>query len=715
MMKNTFDFFNYNYSALIGIFAAMMGMAYPLILQAIQRVDDMYQSTALAKYVHSCSVFRHFNNVLILSVCISIIAPFIIYAYSDNAILAYCVEALHTLVITALLYSAIKLFGFILVTTRPSDFLKHIKASHTEGNPRLIECFQIAKYASLHESLQLFMEAMDFFREQAATYFNHHRNDGDEDTVFLRQYIEVLDEIKKQLAKSDCGFFESYDQLVPVYYWGRKFTEIDQLSYNKMWSTLDVVSNNQKNLYFKKYWRKAEEYYLSNVDSQYKPLYEEDKDAVEIFKEFHFMLGSMLVYRKQWILLSQILMPVEIERNETHLVPTRITNLLTITQSLLDQNAAGRELCFRFHMAGMEEYRFKDELIANSIYSYASILFIRLWLVGQYYHRDSEALSMSLSEETLNRNLYKLLTTLNRIKDEIDNWFESDNIDTLRLLVPMTVAQDQIIEQLDKYRQQVTEEIKKINGANGTSKTKLEDLKTALLAEIKEKETLLPMTNADLANEDSVEYLHAYYGVTIERNAIDENMNGTPASAASFVIARLCSQMWSCYRRKFVLEQPRKSYHIYIKEFFESLGKLKVDSSYAILLSYLSPEFISSSYAGSDKLKKEPDGRYYYNGAPIYSFPFDNKYRALVVKKTVLPYVEVMDSAKAEEDLIEIDDKVKLSTNADSLRADSDEKRLLKVARNYRIHSSKDFMKYTELEFIMRSEQQSDINSIKPL
>lgn len=715
-MKNTFDFFNYNYSALISIFAAMMGMAYPLILQAVQRVDDMYQSTSLSKYVHHQSEFRHFNNVLVISVCISIIAPFIIHAYANNPTLAFCVEAFHTLVITALLYCAIKLFNFILITTRPSEFLKHIKASHSEGQPVLLECFQIAKYASNHESIQLFMEAMDFIREESASYFNRSKYKGDEETLFFRQYVDVLEEMRKQLSKEDGGYFETYDQLVPVYYSDRKFSEIDQLGYNKMWQTLDVVSYNHKNAYFKKYWRKAEEYYLGNVDDKYNPLSGEDKDCIASFREFHFMLGAMLVHRKQWDLLSQILMPVEVERNETYLVPTRITNLLTITQSLLDQNAPGRELSFRFQMIGMEEYRFKDEIISNAIFTYSSILFIRLWLVGQYYHRDSKALQMSLPEDVLGKNLYRMLKTLNRIRSEIDKWFKNENLETLKLLVPLTVTQSQIVSKLDEYRGEIIAKIKKMNIAAGTSLKKIENLKDALISEMKEKDSLLPMSNNSLSNEDTPEILHAYYGVTIEQNAIDEKMNGTPASTASFVITRLCSQLWSCYRRKFVLEPPRTSYAIYIKEFFDALSRLNVDSSYAILLSYLSPEFISSYYAQSNNLTKDAGGRFYFNGAPIYSFPFDNKYRALVVKQSVLPYVEVMDSEKAEEELTEIGGLLRLSTNADSLKADSDEeKRLLKVARNYRIHSSKDFMRYTELEFIMRREQQSNIDSIKPL
>lgn len=38
-----FDFANYAYSGLIGIFSAIVGMCYPLLLQAIDRIDEKYR------------------------------------------------------------------------------------------------------------------------------------------------------------------------------------------------------------------------------------------------------------------------------------------------------------------------------------------------------------------------------------------------------------------------------------------------------------------------------------------------------------------------------------------------------------------------------------------------------------------------------------------------------------------------------------------------
>ena len=166
---NKFDFFNYNFSALISIFAALLGMAYPLILQAIQRVDDMYNSTVLAKYAQTQFAFRLFNVLLLVSIVVSITVPFIIAYLLENSIAGIVVELVHAVIITALICSAIYLFKFILVTTRPDDFLEYISSHNSPKNPTTHEILQIAKYASDHESYGLYAKAMDtitdFFTE----------------------------------------------------------------------------------------------------------------------------------------------------------------------------------------------------------------------------------------------------------------------------------------------------------------------------------------------------------------------------------------------------------------------------------------------------------------------------------------------------------------------------------------------------------------------
>lgn len=63
-----FDFTNYTYSALVTFIAMVIGMAYPSLLQAIQRIDETYHDDLMIRRFKEESTYKHFNEVLILAV-----------------------------------------------------------------------------------------------------------------------------------------------------------------------------------------------------------------------------------------------------------------------------------------------------------------------------------------------------------------------------------------------------------------------------------------------------------------------------------------------------------------------------------------------------------------------------------------------------------------------------------------------------------------------
>ena len=103
------DFFDYNFSSLISIFAALMGIAYPLVLQAIQRIDEMYKSTKLAAFFLKQWYFRLFSCLLLLTIPISIVVPFLLCSCNDNWMLI--VSAVYAIIVFTLAMSTFVLFA----------------------------------------------------------------------------------------------------------------------------------------------------------------------------------------------------------------------------------------------------------------------------------------------------------------------------------------------------------------------------------------------------------------------------------------------------------------------------------------------------------------------------------------------------------------------------------------------------------------------------
>ena len=136
-----FDFFDYNFSSLISIFAALMGMAYPLILQAIQRIDEMYNSSKLAAYFQKQWFSLLFSHLLLLSIPASIIAPFLLYYYRDFSWMMI-LSAAHAIIVFALAISAFLLFKYIMMTTNPRKFLKYLIYKLNGSHPPLTEIYR---------------------------------------------------------------------------------------------------------------------------------------------------------------------------------------------------------------------------------------------------------------------------------------------------------------------------------------------------------------------------------------------------------------------------------------------------------------------------------------------------------------------------------------------------------------------------------------------
>ena len=58
---NLFDFYAGSYGFYTGLFAAIFGMSFPLILQCIQRIDEKYDSSVISQVFDNEPSYKLFN------------------------------------------------------------------------------------------------------------------------------------------------------------------------------------------------------------------------------------------------------------------------------------------------------------------------------------------------------------------------------------------------------------------------------------------------------------------------------------------------------------------------------------------------------------------------------------------------------------------------------------------------------------------------------
>ena len=136
-----FDFTNYTYSALVTFIAMVIGMAYPSLLQAIQRIDETYHDDLMIRRFKEESTYKHFNEVLILAVGGGFILPFLLYMLDrmnmtivSSALL--CVQAVVTFI---LIVQSIRLCGLIITYYNTTDLLRHLENNGSSALPQRLK------------------------------------------------------------------------------------------------------------------------------------------------------------------------------------------------------------------------------------------------------------------------------------------------------------------------------------------------------------------------------------------------------------------------------------------------------------------------------------------------------------------------------------------------------------------------------------------------
>ena len=148
-----FDFSDYTYSGLISIFSAIIGLCYPLLLQAIDRIDEKYHVIRFVELFKEEVVYGRFNLLLLLSITFAVIDPFALYLTSGILWMQMMVLVVHTLLVLILLLHVVALYRLILIYDDPHLFYKHLIK---KNGYFVLELIDLAKFAAKSEDASLY-------------------------------------------------------------------------------------------------------------------------------------------------------------------------------------------------------------------------------------------------------------------------------------------------------------------------------------------------------------------------------------------------------------------------------------------------------------------------------------------------------------------------------------------------------------------------------
>lgn len=188
-----FDFYNYNFSSLISILAALLGVAFPLILQCIQKVDEQYGSTRLSAHFKREPAYHCYFFLLVIGVCSSVLMPFLMFWLKAKATLVI-LETIHTLLVFSLSINFIYLFTIIQEYYDPEKLFQRIKNKSIKKQNYIerawMEITDIAGYASRGDNGDICLKYKSLLIEEITAYWkNNSTNSNKKLSRFLSQNI----------------------------------------------------------------------------------------------------------------------------------------------------------------------------------------------------------------------------------------------------------------------------------------------------------------------------------------------------------------------------------------------------------------------------------------------------------------------------------------------------------------------------------------------
>lgn len=698
-----FDFFDYNFSSLISIFAALMGMAYPLILQAIQRIDEMYNSSKLAAYFQKQWFSLLFSHLLLLSIPVSIIAPFLLYYYRDFSWMMI-LSAVHAIIVFALAMSAFILFKYIMMTINPSKFFEYLEYKLYGSHPPLTEIFQIQKYASDKDNEELFGN----ITTSISVYLNSYRKNKRDDVAI--DVWKMFRELYKQHSKRDNHFFSNRNLIVSYFFSPEEQIFLSEEENIYIWQTVDAVVHADNESWVYNYWTYANQYYMFTLD-HYSKNDEELKLQQERFKEQHFMIGALLTYNHKYVLLKRLMYFSNALPPTYDLVPSSFNIIILQLKSLIVKKDMPIELTKRYLMIGAPQDVSSDGFILSYAYKYASLLLIRLFTVNDWNITYSNPMglpeiSSDYTVEDLNEEVYMM----NRLKHNISSWFEEK--DAIRQTIGEgRVVVDDVLNLCDEYIERCKKQIETLNNSMEVDPEKQEYIKSHLLSALKDYPLALPIFG-DI-NTDGYErkIINNYVKFQIDKEILKVGTNVNASNLPDVIVGHLNELAYKAYNLLFLIQSSVRNVRIAYKDIKRVLDVIGVNEKNAVLSLGVYLGNYEAIYGKEDDDKfDDKDGYRTYKGCNIYSIP-STQQSIVVMQKSDIPFIR-KEKLADDNNLDLIDEKDFFYSNIDKIEDLSEEVQYLIVNRGLYLYSKERF-RYIRLNVDYNSGFETDMNKVK--
>lgn len=463
-----FNFFLNTYSAVVTIFAALLGISFPLILQSIQRIDEKYDSAVISDRFEDEKIYNIFKWLLYIYAVIVCIVPFIL-SFLSNVEMEYWINSFLLLYLLCIIMTLVILFDRISKYYNIEKLLSYLSSKKIESD--ILIFWDIMRFASKAENDKMYQTASI----QVFGYFKKEQdnNKDKKEIVYSASLYQVLYEMGSAVGNpQQQSFIYNRNNIISILYnTGITNSKISQQTFSHIWFMLNNASFVSNTNWLKTYWTYANQY------MRFREMKRDNEDERKYLKEFYIfnvMFGAMLTYHRNYSTLNYMMTFSRSLPLSFPLIPGTFTKIVDCVENICNmknQWLPPNVLEEKFSIKGLDKGVNANNEIAELAYKYLSLLFIRLWSYKDYNIYYSEPLEIPYIGNSINKNeqLIKLSKT---IKVYIDTWYSSGEFNNLGL--SNLPSKSDVLALLDNYITSLENKNNELDKQSGYDEERLE-------------------------------------------------------------------------------------------------------------------------------------------------------------------------------------------------------------------------------------------------
>ena len=688
----------------MSLFAALIGVAYPLILQAAQRIDDKYHSTTLTQYIFNKPSFKLFRGLMPFAIIVAICAPFALYIYSSNTVLCYTVMGFQAILTCAQLFNLYYINHVIQESIVTPRFLEMLNAENGDTNARIREIFDFSRLYILETNPDLIMQAAGI----VLTYLEgapQQESDKSE---------KILDSIRKLLEESDskrqtiyCQSSRLWDVML-----SREIVSKDETQYKWLWRFLQASIKANNSDHIVRYWTYADQYaggglgQMEDADAQ-------EEDAKSAFAHFNTMVCASLVYSENWKVLNDVLY-------HSHVYPPKYDLLPNTFGAIVDElrYIDSREFNWltSFTMYGMKGGVMIDTEIKGQAVRYLALAYLRLQSVKDYNITYSDPMRLPILSDNISQ-CRKDLESAEWLLRAVQIWQQQPDA-VNQCLAPRYDYSGNANGILKQYIQELNDHINYLLTHPNVSRTKVQQFANELKETINGDSLNLPAINTKPTDLELVYKNTRYeYMFPVEKTYLAEGNEWGYFLPETMVKSINNDVRWTYYSQCFLVKATRKSYTIGYNQIVKAVERLELDDKFEV---WVSGNFVTMyrniDPEGAEKLQAKGEDSYILNGCEIRQFECRMNV-VIVTKKGDMPVAYSKEYAYLQErGMAELDDKTHFYSNIENEDwAEPDETHYgINIGRIVEFYAPKDY-EYVLLKLTFPDVEPSSLNEIEPI